>query len=148
MGELPSQEPRKVVVTGPATGFRTEVEVGHHRLVVDEPVPVGGTDAGPSPYEMLLTALGACTAMTLRLYADRRNWPLERALVTLEHRKVHAQDCADCDRKPARIDVIDRTIRLEGALTDEQRAKLMEIAERCPVHQSLQTQIRVNTRAG
>ncbi len=148
MGELPNQEPRSVVVNGPATGFRTEVEVGGHHLVVDEPRPVGGTDEGPSPYEMLLAALGACTAMTLRLYADRRKWPLERARITLQHRKVHAQDCADCDRKPAKMDVVDRVVFLDGPLTDEQRARLMEIADRCPVHQTLSSQIRVNTRMG
>lgn len=148
MGELPSQEPRSVVVSGPATGFRTDVVVGGHRMVVDEPIAVGGTDDGPTPYEMLLAGLGACTAMTLRLYADRRKWPLERALVNLQHRKVHAQDCADCDRKPTRMDVVDRVITLQGALTDEQRAKLLEIAERCPVHQTLQGKIQVNTRLG
>jgi putative redox protein len=146
MGELPSQEPRKVMVEGPASGFRTEVDVGGHHLVVDEPVAVGGTDAGPTPYEMLLAGLGACTVMTLRLYADRRKWPLERARVTLQHRKVHAQDCAECDRKATKMDVVDRIITLEGTLTEEQRAKLMEIAERCPVHQTLQSKIQVNTR--
>ena len=135
-----------MVVAGPATGFRTEVEVGGHRLVVDEPIAVGGTDGGPTPYEMLLAGLGACTAMTLRLYADRRKWPLERARISLRHRKVHAQDCADCDRKPTRMDLVERIITLDGALTDEQRAKLLEIAERCPVHQTLQGKIQVNTR--
>ena len=150
MGEqLPNQEPRSVEVVGPTAGFRTEVDVGGHHLVVDEPVPVGGTDAGPSPYEMLLAGLGACTAMTLRLYADRRKWPLERVRVKLQHRKVHAQDCADCDHKPARMDVVDRVVFLEGAaLTEEQRTKLLEIAERCPVHQTLQNKIQVNTRVG
>ena len=148
MGELPSQEPRKVVVEGPATGFRTKVDVGGHQLVVDEPIPVGGSDQGPSPYEMLLAGLGACTAMTLRIYADRRKWPLERARVTLQHHKVHVQDCIDCDRKAAKMDVVDRIITLEGDLNEEQRAKLMEIAERCPVHQTLQNKIQVNTRFG
>jgi len=146
MGELPSQEPRSVVVVGPATGFRTEVDVAGHHLVVDEPIPVGGTDAGPSPYEMLLAALGSCTAMTLRIYADRRKWPLERVRVTLQHRKVHAEDCAECERKPTKMDVVDRIIALEGALTEEQRTKLLEIAERCPVHQTLRGPIQVNTR--
>src|SRR5262249_8002627 len=117
MGELPSQEPRKVVVTGPTAGFRTEVEVGGHHLVVDEPIPVGGPDEGPSPYETLLAALGACTAMTLRIYADRRKWPLARAKITLQHHKVHVQDCIDCDQKQARIDVVERIITLEGSLT-------------------------------
>ena len=137
-----------MVVTGPATGFRTEVDVGGHQLVVDEPIPVGGSDQGPSPYEMLLAGLGACTAMTLRIYADRRKWPLERARVTLQHHKVHVQDCIDCDRKAAKMDVVDRIIILEGDLNEEQRAKLMEIAERCPVHQTLQNKIQVNTRFG
>jgi putative redox protein len=145
MGELPSQEPRSVVVTGPRTGFRTEVDVGGHHLVVDEPVPVGGTDSGPSPYEMLLAALGSCTAMTLRLYADRRKWPLDRVQISLQHHKVHAQDCADCDRKPTKMDVVERVLTLEGALTAEQRTKLLEIAERCPVHQTLRGTIQVNT---
>jgi putative redox protein len=148
MGELPSQEPRSVVVSGPATGFRTDVEVGGHHLVVDEPIAVGGADAGPTPYEMLLAGLGACTAMTLRIYADRRKWPLERARVTLQHRKVHAQDCVDCDKRDAKMDVIDRIIFLEGQLDEEQRAKLIEIAERCPVHQTLKGKIQVNTRFG
>ena len=135
-----------MVVSGPATGFRTEVEVGGHRLVVDEPIAVGGADGGPTPYEMLLAGLGACTAMTLRLYADRRNWPLERARISLRHRKVHAQDCVDCVTKPAKMDVVDRVITLEGALTEEQRAKLLEIAERCPVQQTLGSKIQVNTK--
>jgi putative redox protein len=148
MGELPSQEPRSVVVVGPVTGFRTDVEVGGHHLVVDEPVAVGGADAGPTPYEMLLAGLGACTVMTLRIYADRRKWPLERARVTLQHRKVHAQDCVDCDTRDAKMDVIDRIVFLEGSLNEEQRAKLIEIAERCPVHQTLKGKIQVNTRFG
>jgi putative redox protein len=148
MVELPNQEPRSVVVSGPARGFRTDVEVGGHHLVVDEPAAVGGADEGPTPYEMLLAGLGACTAMTLRIYADKRNWPLERAHISLRHRKVHAQDCVDCDTKPARMDVVDRIITLEGALTEEQRAKLLEIAERCPVHQTLQGKMQVNTRFG
>jgi len=148
MGELPSQEPRSVKVSGPSKGFRTEVEVGGHRLVVDEPIAVGGADHGPTPYEMLLAGLGACTAMTLRIYADRRKWPLERANISLIHRKVHAQDCIDCDTKATKMDVVDRVITLEGALTEEQKAKLLEIAERCPVHQTMQSKIQVNTRLG
>lgn len=148
MGELASQEPRAVVVVGPTTGFRTEVDIGGHHLVVDEPTAVGGTDAGPSPYEMLLAGLGACTAMTLRLYADRRGWPLERVRVSLQHRKVHAQDCVDCEQKTAKMDVVDRVVFLDGALDDTQRAKLLEIAERCPVQQTLQSKIQVNTRMG
>jgi uncharacterized OsmC-like protein len=144
MSEL-SQEPRSVVVTGPAKGFRTEVTVGSHHLTVDEPFPVNGTDSGPSPYEFLLAGLGACTAMTLRVYADRRKWPLERADVRLRHRKVHAQDCVDCETKPVRMDVVDLALTLHGALTEEQRTKLLEIANRCPVHQTLGSKIEVNS---
>lgn len=145
MPESPSQEPRTVVVEGPTSGFRAEVQVAGHHLTVDEPVPVGGGDAGPSPYEMLLAALGACTAMTLRLYADRRKWPLQRAVVKLKHHKVHAKDCVDCETKPTKMDVVDRVLVLEGPLDDAQRAKLVEIAERCPVGQTLGTPIQVNT---
>ena len=148
MPEEPTQEPRTVVVEGPTTGFRTEVQVAGHHLTVDEPVPVGGSDAGPSPYEMLLAALGSCTAMTLRLYADHRKWPLERAVVKLRHHKVHAKDCVDCETKPAKMDVVDRVLVLEGPLDDAQRAKLVEIAERCPVHQTLGGTIHVNTTLG
>lgn len=148
MPEQPTQEPRTVVVEGPTTGFRSEVEVAGHRFTVDEPVPVGGSDAGPSPYEMLLAALGSCTAMTLRLYADRRKWPLERAVVKLRHHKVHAKDCVDCETKPTKMDVVDRVLVLHGPLDDAQRAKLVEIAERCPVHQTLGSAIQVNTTLG
>jgi len=144
----PTQEPRTVVVEGPRSGFRTQVTIDRHRLTVDEPLPVGGTDAGPSPYEMLLAALGSCTAMTLRLYADRKKWPLERVVVKLRHRKVHAQDCVDCEHKPAKIDTIDRVLELEGPLDEAQRAKLLEMSERCPVHQTLRSAIQVNTTLG
>jgi uncharacterized OsmC-like protein len=144
----PTQEPRTVVVEGPRSGFRTEVTVDRHRLTVDEPLPVGGTDAGPSPYEMILAALGSCTAMTLRLYADRKKWPLERVVVKLRHRKVHAQDCADCEHKTAKIDTIDRVLELQGPLDEAQRAKLLEMADRCPVHQTLRSEIQVNTTLG
>ena len=146
--QLPTQEPRTVVVEGPISGFRTEVSVNGHRFTIDEPIPVGGTDVGPSPYEMLLAALGSCTAMTLRIYADRKKWPLQRAVVKLRHRKVHAQDCVDCEKKPARIDVIDRELVLEGPLDDVQRGKLLEMAQRCPVHQTLASAIKVNTTLG
>jgi len=145
MSDKSNQEPRSVVVSGPATGFRTDVEVGGHHLVVDEPIAVGGADDGPTPYEMLLAGFGACKAMTVRLYADRRKWPLERARISLRHRKVHAKDCVDCVDQPAKMDVVDVVISFDGALTDEQRAKLLEVAERCPVQQTLQSGIQINT---
>lgn len=128
------------------TGFRTEIMANGHALVADEPASVGGTDAGPSPYDLLAASLGACTAMTLRLYADRKQWPLEAVTVGLHHKKVHAEDC-DCDRKPegGLVDVIARTITLEGTLDAEQRQRLLEIANRCPVHRSLEAGVVVKT---
>ncbi|HZS82325.1 MAG TPA: OsmC family protein [Stellaceae bacterium] len=118
---------------------------GRHRLLADEPKEAGGDDAGPGPYELLLMSLGACTAMTLRLYAERKGWPLERVLVRLRHSRVHAADCVECDEKPVLLDHIDRTITLEGALDAAQRDRLMAIADKCPVHRTLSAPIRIET---
>jgi uncharacterized OsmC-like protein/fermentation-respiration switch protein FrsA (DUF1100 family) len=126
--------------------FGARVRVGRHVLGADEPKSVGGRDSGPSPYDFLLTALGSCTSMTIRMYADRKGWPLDFATVRLHHAKTHAQDCADCDSPTGRIDEITREIALEGALSDEQRRKLLEIADKCPVHRTLHGEIKVRTR--
>ena len=128
--------------------FRTEILANGHPLVSDEPRAVGGTNTGPSPYELLAAALGACTAMTLRLYADRKRWPLERTVVRLTHRKDHAKDCAGCERPGGvGIDVIERELELSGPLDDAQRQRLLEMADRCPVHRTLtEGTIRVATR--
>jgi uncharacterized OsmC-like protein len=136
-----------VIVRGDATGFAQKVELGLHRLTADEPISYGGTDSGASPYDLLLAALGACTSMTIGLYARKRGWPLEKITVSLHHSKIHAQDCDDCETKEGRIDRIEMEIHLDGALTDEQRAKLMEIAGKCPVHQTLTSEINIKTRA-
>ena len=112
-----------------------------------QPVAVGGQDGGPAPYDYLLAGLGACTSMTIRMYADRKGWPLARVTVTLAHAKVHARDCAECETREGKIDVIDREILLDGPLDDDQRAKLMEIADKCPVHRTLHSEILVRTRA-
>ena len=129
-------------------GFLQDVAAGpRHHLLADEPVSHGGTDAGPSPYQFLSAGLGACTAMTARMYARRKGWPLEHVSVDVTHDKVHAADCADCPDKTARIDEFRRVIRLEGELDADQRAKLMEIADKCPVHRTLEGQIRVRTEA-
>jgi uncharacterized OsmC-like protein len=139
-------QPPPVVVHGAAVGFRQEIEVGTHRLIGDEPVAVGGTNMGPTPYDLLLAALGACTSMTLGLYARRKQWPLEGVTVRLRHAKVHAADCAECQDKNVMLDRIDCEIELQGTLTEEQRAKLLEIANKCPVHRTLTSNIDISTR--
>jgi putative redox protein len=135
----------EVVVRGGATGLLQEVEAGAHRWVADEPTGVGGTGQGPTPYDLLLGALGACTSMTLRLYADRRKWPLEGVVVRLRHHRIHREDCVNCDKEKASIEQVERSLELQGPLTDEQRTRLLEIAERCPVHQTLQHTLQVRT---
>jgi putative redox protein len=136
-----------VVTVTPGDSFRTEVAAGRHVLVADEPVAVGGADAGPSPYDLLVSALGACTGMTLHAYAERKGWPLEEVTVRLTHGKVHGVDQATCADREPRVDRIERELRIEGdALTDEQRARLLEIADRCPVHRTLGAGVFVETR--
>ncbi len=128
--------------------YRTDIQAGAHRLVADEPADLGGADMGPSPYDLLLAALGSCTAMTLRMYADRKGWPLEGVEVRLRHYKVHARDCAECESTVGKVDHIDRYIELHGALSDEQRARLVDIATRCPVNRTLTHEIKVRTLEG
>jgi putative redox protein len=115
-------------------------------LTADEPEAVGGQDQGPSPYDLLLAALGTCTAMTLRLYADRKQWDLRRVEVRLRHDRIHATDCADCETKEGRIDRIQRVIGLEGDLDADQISRLLEIADRCPVHRTLTGEIKIETK--
>jgi uncharacterized OsmC-like protein/pimeloyl-ACP methyl ester carboxylesterase len=125
--------------------FTEDIFAGRHRLRADEPESMGGTDTGPSPYDLLLAALGACTAMTLRLYADQKKLPLERVTVDLSHNKIHALDCAQCETREGRIDRIERVLTLEGPLDEAQRARLLEIADKCPVHRTLQSEVQVRT---
>jgi len=140
-------EMRSVVVRGNSAGFSQEILAGEHRMVADEPISAGGTDTGPTPYDLLLAALGSCTSMTLGMYARRKQWPLEEVIVNLRHSKIHAADCGDCDRKDAMLDRIDRDIHMVGPLSAEQRSKLMEIADKCPVHRTLVSKIDIRTRA-
>ena len=143
----PGERPREVVVRETRNGkFQQTVSVGPHRLLADEPVAAGGEDTGLAPYDFLLAGLGACTSMTMRLYADRKSLPLERTTVTLRHSKIHAQDCAECETREGILDQIDRVIAMEGPLDAEQRKKLMEIADKCPVHRTLTSEIRILTR--
>lgn len=128
--------------------FGTDVVVnGLHRLRADEPTSVGGQDTGPSPYDLLSAALAACTTMTLQMYAARKEWPLRRAIAHVRHRKVHASDCDTCETTSGRVDHFERVLELEGPLSDEQRARLLEIANRCPVHRTLHAEVKVSTRA-
>lgn len=136
----------EVVVHGSARGFVQEVTIGPHRLTSDEPVEAGGGDAGPSPYDLLLAALGSCTSMTIGMYARRKAWPLERVTVRLRHSRSHASDCAECETKEGMLDQIERDVELTGALSAEQRAKLIEIAGKCPVHRTLVSEIDIRTR--
>jgi uncharacterized OsmC-like protein len=128
-------------------GLLQHIAAGRHTLVADEPVSAGGTDQGPSPYELLAAALGACTSMTLLLYARNKGWPLSRVVVTVRHERIHAADCADCETKEGRLDQLRREIALEGAIEPAQRARLFEIADRCPVHRTLRNEIRILTNA-
>ncbi len=132
---------------GSARDFRQEVAVGRHNLVADEPVNAGGGDAGPDPYDYLLTSLGVCTSMTVRLYARRKQIPLENVTVSLWHSRIYARDCEECEAKEGMLDRIDVEVELTGALSEEQHAKLMEIAGKCPVHRTLTSEINIRLRA-
>ena len=139
-------EPREVVVHGSGIGFAQEIVIGSHRLRADEPAAVGGTDTGPGPYDLLLAALGSCTSMTIALYARRKQWPLEGVRVRLWHSRIHAADCEDCETKISMLDLIERDVGLEGRLDEEQRAHLLDIANKCPVHRTLTSEIKIKTR--
>ena len=143
----PSVQPGKVLVRETREGkFTNQVFVRAHVLRADEPVAAGGLDTGPGPYDLLCASLGACTSMTLRMYADLKGIPLERVSVELQHDKIHAADCAECETREGKIDRIDRWITLEGQLDAQQRQRLLEIADKCPVHRTLHSEILVKTQ--
>lgn len=125
--------------------FGQDIAAGDHRLTADEPVSVGGQDRGLTPYQLLSSALGTCTTMTIRMYAERKKWPLQRATVTVRQKKIHAADCAECETGGGNIDSFEREIEMVGPLDREQRAKLLEIADKCPVHRTLHREVRVIT---
>ena len=135
-----------VIVRGAATGFAQEIIAGPHQFVSDEPISVGGTDSGPTPYDLLLAALGSCTSMTVAMYARRKQWALERVTVRLRHSRVHAEDCAACEARVASLTLIEQDIEFEGVLDEDQRARLLAIANRCPVRLTLTTQMHVTTK--
>jgi putative redox protein len=141
-----SAEPGRVIVQETRAGkFAQNIRAGLHKLRADEPAAYGGNDTGPSPYDLLLASLGACTAMTLRMYADQKKLPLDRVTVRLRHEKIHAQDCAECETKEGKIDRIEREIELAGTLDEAQRARLLEISNMCPVHRTLHSEVHIPT---
>jgi len=134
-----------VVTESDARPYGQRITAGGHQLVADEPAAIGGADSGPTPYDLLLAGLGACTAITVRMYADRKGWPLRQTTVRLRHQRIHAKDCADCETRTGQMDQIERELQFEGELTDSQRARLLDIAERCPVHRTLHSEVLVAT---
>ncbi|MDH5536655.1 MAG: bifunctional alpha/beta hydrolase/OsmC family protein [Betaproteobacteria bacterium] len=145
--EVATGAPDAVTVTENREGkFTQTIVAGPHRLHADEPAALGGNDTAPSPYDLLLAGLGACTSMTLRMYAEQKQWPLERVSVELRHEKVHAEDCIDCETREGRIDRIEREVDIRGDLDAAQRARLLEIANKCPVHRTLHSEVWIPTR--
>lgn len=152
---LPEPDAREADVPDDAEGvgvhigrdrYRTVIRARGHTLLADEPQDVGGANAGPTPYDYLSAALGTCTAITLRMYADNKQWPLDAATIRLTHSKIHAADCADCETRAGRVDRIERVITLQGDLDAEQKQKLLEIADKCPIHRTLESEVKVRTR--
>ena len=135
-----------VTATTLIDGFRTTIDAAGHALIADEPTAVGGTDEGPSPYELLSAALASCTSMTLKMYASHKGIDLRSVTVTVRHSRIHAKDCEDCESATGRIDEFEREIALEGDLDEAQTGRLLEIADRCPVHRTLHGEIKVRTR--
>ena len=145
--DLRTKGPREVVVRGNAEGFTQEIAVGPHQLTADEPKDMGGDDEGPTPYDLLLAALGSCTSITVTLYAQRKSWPLQGVIARLRHTRIHATDCAECETKEGKIDRIELDIEFAGPLSSEQRSKLLEIAKKCPVHRTLTSETNIQIRA-
>ena len=136
----------EVIVRGAVDRLVQDITAGAHHLTSDEPASAGGTDSGPTPYDLLLAALGSCTSMTVGMYARRKQWPLKQVTVRLRHSRVHVQDCANCETSDAKLTVIEREIELQGPLDQDQRARLLAIADRCPLHLTLTSRIEIRTR--
>ena len=135
----------QVVVQIGQTGYTTQIKAGNHSFRADEPIAVGGDDYGPGPYDLLLASLGSCTAMTLRMYADRKKWPIGNITIHMNHKKVYQEDCQNCQDKSSKVDVIERHITIQGAIDQEQKDRLLIIADKCPVHRTLHGEIQVQT---
>jgi putative redox protein len=138
-------EPKEVHVRTGQRGYYTEISSRGHSIIADEPADYGGTDRGPSPYEFLAGSLGACTSITLRMYADKKKWPLEDVDVYVKHNKIHAEDCEDCESDDSMIDILEKKIKMSGPLSEKQKNRLLEIAGHCPVHRTLTSEIKIRT---
>ena len=143
-----SEDRKEVVVRGDGEGFHHEVFAGSHRLAADEPPDLGGSDRGPNPYDLLLASLGACTAMTITMYAQRKGFPLQGVTARLRHSRIHADDCAACETERGRIDSIELNVEFDGPLSDEQRSSLLDIARKCPVHRTLTSEKVIEIGSG
>jgi uncharacterized OsmC-like protein len=135
-----------VIVWSEGSTFAQQIVAGRHRFTGDEPESAGGSDTGPSPYDFLLAALGSCTSMTVGMYARKKNWPLERVTVWLRHSKIYAADCSECETREGMLDRIERDVRFDGPLSTDQRSRLIEIANMCPVHRTLTSEINIRTK--
>ena len=142
---MEEKQHESLVTVSTGKTFTTRIQTGRHHFIADEPVEKGGNDKGPNPYDLLLSALGACTSITLRMYASRKEWPVDEINVRLRHFKIHAEDCEDCDSPTGRIDVIERHIEILGNIDEDQRERMLEIADKCPVHKTLHSEIKVRT---
>ena len=143
-----SEEQKEVIVYGDGEGLHQEVFIDSHRLAADEPPESGGSGRGPDPYDLLLASLGACTSITITMYAQSEGLPLQGVTTRLQHSNVHADDCAECETEEGKIDWIELHIALDGPLSDEQRSQLLEIAEKCPVHQTLTSETVIRIESG
>jgi uncharacterized OsmC-like protein len=141
------KQPTEVVVHSTGGGYAQTIQAHGQTLAADEPVAAGGTDTGPDPYELLLASLGACTSMTVQMYARHKAWPLAGVTVRLRHQKIHVEDCAECEKTTAFVDLIEKDVDVAGDLSAEQRARLLEIADRCPVHRTLTGQVRIRSNS-
>jgi putative redox protein len=135
----------QVIVKTSGELYRTEITAGKHTIIADEPLSMGGRDLGPNPYDLLMSAVGACVGMTLRMYAERKKWDLQEVHVHLSHQRIHARDCTDCKSNNGYVHIINKELNLIGDLSEKQLDRLKEISDRCPVQKTLMNEVKFNT---